>query len=98
MWWRIFCTPTIISGYNFLLHRQYLHNCGKDEACLHKLLAYIWLFTDGSHVCSCHTMLGDRVQSELCVFNWADIATSIKCMEALVTSMTLSYMTKIQVR
>ena len=97
MWWSIFCTNTIISGYNFVLHRQYLHNCGKDEACLHKLLVYIWLLTDGSHVCSCHTMLGDRVQSELCMFNWADIASFIHCMEALVTSMTLSYMTKIPV-
>ena len=53
-------TYTIISGYNFILHRQYLHNCGKDEPCLHKLLVYLWLLTDGSHVCSCHTMLGDK--------------------------------------
>ena len=59
MWWSIFCTTTIISGYNFVLHTQYLHNCRKDEACLHKLLVYTWLLTDGSHVCSCHTMLGD---------------------------------------
>ena len=42
--------------------------------------------------------IGDRSQSELCVFNWADIATFIQCMEGLVTSMTLSYMTKIPVR
>ena len=40
-------------------------------------------------------MLGDRAQSELGVFNWADIGTFIQCMEALVRSMTLSYMTKI---
>ena len=33
------------------------------------------------------------MQSELCVFN----ASFIHCMEALVTSMTLSYMTKIPV-
>ena len=50
-------------------YRQYLHYCRKDEACLHKLLVHIWLLTDGSHVCSCHTMLGDRVQSELCLHN-----------------------------
>ena len=31
------------------------------------------------------------------MFNWADIGTFIQCMEALVTSMTLSYMIKIPV-
>ena len=38
------------------------------------------------------------MQSELCVFNWADIATFIQCMETLVVSMSLSYMTKIPVK
>ena len=54
--------------YNLVVHSQYLYNCTKDEACLHKLLVHILLLTDGSHVCSCHTMLGDRAHLNF-VFN-----------------------------
>ena len=39
-------------------------------------------------------MLGDREHNLNFVLNWADIAIVIQSMEALVVSMTLSYMTK----